>query len=215
MSSRFLDALTTQEKYPFSTPELRDEIRHSFWLLNRVASAKALERMLKKHPVFSEYTVILAAGDGRPHADEDDGLDEDADDSVTVGKSLDKVRAAIAKAEADGGKTITLSVGQLTTGVTVPEWTAVIMLSNLSSPALYMQAAFRSQNPCTFTRGDKVFQKKNAYIFDFAPERTLTIFDEFANNLARTRRSMLVSAGRTSVGCSTSSPSSVKIPRAA
>ncbi|MGN6252018.1 MAG: DEAD/DEAH box helicase [Marmoricola sp.] len=181
--ARFLDALTTQEKYPFSTPELRDEIRHSFWLLNRVASAKALERMLKKHPVFSEYTVILAAGDGRPHADEN-GLDEDADDSVTVGRSLDKVRAAIARAEADGGKTITLSVGQLTTGVTVPEWTAAIMLSNLSSPALYMQAAFRSQNPCTFTRGDKVFQKKNAYIFDFAPERTLTIFDEFANNLA-------------------------------
>ncbi|MEI5582302.1 MULTISPECIES: DEAD/DEAH box helicase family protein [unclassified Agromyces] len=182
--TRFLDALATQEKYPFSTPGLRDEIRHSFWLLNRVASAKALERMLKKHPVFGEYTVILAAGDGRPHADENDGLEEDADDSVTVGKSLDKVRAAIAKAEANGGKTITLSVGQLTTGVTVPEWTAVIMLSNLSSPALYMQAAFRSQNPCTFTRGDKVFQKKNAYIFDFAPERTLTIFDAFANNLA-------------------------------
>lgn len=182
--ARFLDALTTQEKYPFSTPELRDEIRHSFWLLNRVASAKALERMLKKHPVFSEYTVILAAGDGRSHADENDGLDEDADDSVAVRKSLDKVRAAIARAEADGGKTITLSVGQLTTGVTVPEWTASIMLSNLSSPALYMQAAFRSQNPCTFTRGDKVFQKKNAYIFDFAPERTLTIFDAFANNLA-------------------------------
>lgn len=182
--ARFMDALTTQEKYPFSTPELRDEIRHSFWLLNRVASAKALERMLKAHPVFREYTVILAAGDGKPHADENDGLDEDADDSVTVGKSLDKVRAAIAMAEANGAKTITLSVGQLTTGVTVPEWTAVIMLSNLSSPALYMQAAFRSQNPCTFTRGGKVFQKQNAYIFDFAPERTLTIFDAFANNLA-------------------------------
>ncbi|SES19556.1 DEAD/DEAH box helicase [Lentzea albida] len=181
---RFLDALTTNEKYPFSTPELRDEIRHSFWLLNRVASAKALEKLLKKHPVFKDYTVILAAGDGRPHSDDGDGLDEDADDSVTVGKSFDKVRAAIAKAEVDGGKTITLSVGQLTTGVTVPEWTAVIMLSSLSSPALYMQAAFRSQNPCTFTRGNKVFQKKNAYIFDFAPERTLTIFDAFANNLA-------------------------------
>ena len=182
--ARFLDALTTNDKYPFSTPELRDEIRHSFWLLNRVASAKALERMLKKHPVFCDYTVVLAAGDGRPHVDDYDGLGEDADDSVTVGKSLDKVRAAIAKAEAEGGKTITLSVGQLTTGVTVPEWTAVIMLSNLSSPALYMQAAFRSQNPCTFTRGDKVFQKKNAYIFDFAPERTLTIYDAFSNNLA-------------------------------
>ena len=181
---RFLDALATQEKYPFSTPELRDEIRHSFWLLNRVASAKALERLLKKHPVFSEYTVVLAAGDGRPNVNENDGLDEDAEDAVTVGRSLDKVRAAIAKAEAEGGKTITLSVGQLTTGVTVPEWTAVIMLSNLSSPALYMQAAFRSQNPCTFMRGDKVFQKKNAYIFDFAPERTLTIFDAFANDLA-------------------------------
>ncbi|WP_426594915.1 DEAD/DEAH box helicase [Cellulomonas sp. McL0617] len=181
---RFLDALTTQEKYPFSTTELRDEIRHSFWLLNRVASAKALERLLKKHPVFCDYTVILAAGDGRPSTDDGDGLDEDADDSVATGKSLDKVRDAIAMAEADGDKTITLSVGQLTTGVTVPEWTAVIMLSNLSSPSLYMQAAFRSQNPCTFTRADKVYVKKNAYIFDFAPERTLTIFDQFANNLA-------------------------------
>ncbi|MCR1981438.1 DEAD/DEAH box helicase family protein [Cellulosimicrobium cellulans] len=182
--ARFLDALTTQEKYPFSTPALREEIRHSFWLLNRVASAKALERMLKTHPVFKDYTVILAAGDGKPHTEEADGLGEDADDAVTTAKSLDKVRAAIAKAEAGGGKSITLSVGQLTTGVTVPEWTAVIMLSNLSSPALYMQAAFRAQNPCMFTRGTKVWQKKNAYIFDFAPERTLTIFDAFANNLA-------------------------------
>ncbi|NTW41136.1 MAG: DEAD/DEAH box helicase family protein, partial [Cellulomonadaceae bacterium] len=181
---RFLDALTTQEKYPFSTPELRDEVRHSFWLLNRVASAKALERLLKKHRVFSEYTVILAAGDGRPSADDGDGLDEAVDDVVTAGKSLDRVREAIATAEVAGGKTITLSVGQLTTGVTVPEWTAVIMLSNLSSPSLYMQAAFRAQNPCTFTRGDKVYVKQNAYIFDFAPERTLTIFDQFANNLA-------------------------------
>ena len=180
---RFLDALTANEKYPFSTPELREEIRHSFWLLNRVASAKALERLLKKHPVFKDYTVVLAAGDGRRNGG--DGLDEAIDDSEVAGKSLAKVRAAIAKAEAEDGKTITLSVGQLTTGVTVPEWTAVIMLSNLSSPALYMQAAFRAQNPCTFVRSDNtVLQKKNAYIFDFAPERTLTIFDTFANNLS-------------------------------
>ena len=60
---KFLDCLATNEKYPFSTPELRDEIRHSFWLLNRVASAKALERLLKKHDVFKDYTVILAAGE--------------------------------------------------------------------------------------------------------------------------------------------------------
>ncbi len=180
--SRFLDAMTTNEKYPFSTDELRDEIRHSFWLLNRVASAKALERLLKKHPVFKDYTVVLAAGDGRSNGG--DGLDETGDDSAMAGKSLEKVRKAIAGAEKVGGRTITLSVGQLTTGVTVPEWTAVIMLSNLSSPALYMQSAFRAQNPHTFVRGDKVLQKKNAYVFDFAPERTLTIFDAFANNLS-------------------------------
>jgi len=170
---KFLDRLTTNEKYPFSTPELRDEVRHSFWLLNRVASAKALQRLLKKHEVFKDYVVVLAAGDGR----------SDESDPAAIGKSFDKVRDAIADAEATGGKTITLSVGQLTTGVTVPEWSAVIMLSNLSSPAQYMQAAFRAQNPCTFERAGTVFQKHNAYIFDFAPERTLTIFDAFANNL--------------------------------
>lgn len=171
--SRFLDCLTTNEKYPFSTPELRDEVRHSFWLLNRVASAKALKRLLKRHQVFKDYSVVLAAGDGR----------SDESDPAAIGKSLENVRKAIADAEANGGKTITLSVGQLTTGVTVPEWTAVIMLSNLSSPAQYMQAAFRAQNPRVFESGGSVFQKQNAYIFDFAPERTLTIFDVFANNL--------------------------------
>lgn len=171
---KFLDCLSTNEKYPFSTPELREEIRHSFWLLNRVASAKALERILNGHPIFKDYTIVLAAGDGRTNES----------DPANVGKSLDKVREAIAQAETVGGKTITLSVGQLTTGVTVPEWTAVIMLSNMSSPALYMQAAFRSQNSFTFQRGNSILQKKNAYIFDFAPERTLTIFDTFANNLS-------------------------------
>lgn len=171
---KFLDCLVENEKYPFSTPELREEIRHSFWLLDRVASAKALEKILKQHEVFKDYTIILAAGDGKSH----DSLDTAASE-----KSLDRVRKEIAHSEAIGGKTITLSVGQLTTGVTVPEWTAVLMLSNLSSPALYMQAAFRAQNPHTFMRGEHVLQKKNAYIFDFAPERTLTIFDEFANNL--------------------------------
>lgn len=170
---KFLDCLTKNEKYPFSTPELRDEVRHSFWLLDRVASAKALERLLKRHEVFKDYTIVLAAGDGR-------SADADLD---TAGKSYDRVRKAIEQAEKNGGKTITLSVGQLTTGVTIPEWTAVMMLSNLSSPALYMQAAFRSQNPCIFERNGLVLRKKNAYIFDFAPERSLTIYDAFANNL--------------------------------
>lgn len=94
-------------------------------------------------------------------------------------KNYDKVVAAIAEHE----KTITLSVGQLTTGITIPEWTAVLMLSNMRSPALYMQAAFRAQNPCLFKVGTSFKRKENAYVFDFDPARTLTIFEQFANNL--------------------------------
>lgn len=165
---KFLDAMTTQDKFPFSTPELRDELKHTFWLLNRVASARALAKKLKLHPVFKDYEVILAAGDGK--------LDDDDENE----KSFDKVTKAIQTHE----KTITLSVGQLTTGVTIPEWTAVLMLSNMASPALYMQAAFRAQNPCLFhdAQGNS-YRKKNVYVFDFDPARTLTIFEKFANDL--------------------------------
>lgn len=172
---RFLDALTTQKKYPFSTPELRDELRHTFWMLNRVDSARALAKMLRQHEVFKDYEIILAAGDGK--------IDDDEENE----KSFDKVRNAIAKAEKGGEgvktKTITLSVGQLTTGVTVPEWTGVLMLSNMKSPALYVQAAFRAQNPGLFNRNGKYQRKENAYVFDFDPARSLTVFEEYANDL--------------------------------
>ena len=164
---RFLDALTSQKKFPFSTPELRDELRHTFWMLNRVDSAKALARKLKAHPVFRDYEIVLAAGDGR------------IDDEDENERAFDKVKDAIATND----RTITLSVGQLTTGVTIPEWTAVLMLSNMKSPSLYMQAAFRAQNPCLFNINGKFLRKKNAYVFDFDPARTLTIFEEFANDL--------------------------------
>lgn len=166
--NKFLDALTTQEKFPFSTPELRDELKHTFWILNRVASAKALAKKLEIHPIFKDYQIILAAGDGK--LDEDDANE----------KAFDRVTQAIKSYD----KTLTLSVGQLTTGVTIPEWTAVLMLSNMSSPALYMQAAFRAQNPCLFhdNKGNS-YRKKNAYVFDFDPARTLTIFEKFANDL--------------------------------
>lgn len=166
--NKFLDALTTQEKFPFSTPELRVELKHTFWLLNRVSSAKALAKKLELHPVFKDYKIILAAGDGK--------LDDDDENE----KAFDRVTSAIKEYD----KTITLSVGQLTTGVTIPEWTAVLMLSNMASPALYMQAAFRAQNPCLFhdAQGNS-YRKKNAYVFDFDPARTLTIFEQFANDL--------------------------------
>ena len=165
---KFLDALTQNEKFPFSTPELRNEIKHSFWILNRVDSAKALKRKLEVNPVFKDYKIVLAAGDGK------------TDDELISEDSLNRVKDAIRDYE----KTITLSVGQLTTGVTIPEWTAVLMLANMKSPALYMQAAFRCQNPCLFSNGGKHFRKKNAYVFDFDPARTLDIFEKFANDLS-------------------------------
>lgn len=167
---KFLDALTKQEKFPFSTPELRAELKHTFWLLDRVVSAKALAKKLNDHPVFGngEYKIVLAAGDGRLSEDEENA------------KSYDKVRDAIDNNE----KTITLSVGQLTTGITVPEWTGVLMLSNIKSPALYMQAAFRSQNPWRYQQDGALFVKNNAYVFDFDPARTLIIFEKFASDLS-------------------------------
>lgn len=167
---KWLDSLTRNTKYPFSTKELRDELKHTFWLLDRVASAKALQKLLKSHPVFENYHIVLAAGDGRGD-----------DEKITTEKSIDRVKKAIKTHK----KTITLSVGQLTTGITIPEWTAVLMLSNLKSPSQYMQAAFRAQNPWVYSVDGQAYQKENAYVFDFAPERTLTIYDEFANNLFR------------------------------
>ncbi|MGN0937962.1 MAG: DEAD/DEAH box helicase family protein [Selenomonas sp.] len=171
---KFLDTLTTNEKFPFSTPELRNELRHTFWLFNRVDSVKAMAKLLKKHPVFEHYEVVIAAGDGKL----------DAEDDSENKKSYDKVIDAIAHHD----RTITLSVGQLTTGVTVKPWTAVFILSNMKSPAEYMQAAFRAQNPYEYEDKEdgKLYQKENAYVFDFAPERTLMIFDDFANNLNAT-----------------------------
>ena len=166
--NRFLDALATQEKFPFSTEELRTELKHTLWILNRVDSAKALINKLRHHDVFKDYKIVPAIGDGR------------IDENDVATKSYDAVRKAIR----ENPRTITISVGQLTTGVTIPEWTGVLMLSNMKSPSLYMQAAFRCQNPCLFKVGSQYLRKKDSYVFDFDPARTLIIFEEFANDLS-------------------------------
>ena len=167
---KFLKALTTQEKFPFATEELRKEMAHTFWLLNRVDSAKAMAKLLKEDGSgFEDYEIVLAAGDGKM---------DDNDETI---KAYNKVKAAIKTHE----KTITLSVGQLTTGVTIPEWSGVLMLSNMQSAQLYMQAAFRAQNPYEYSEGGKIVRKENAYVFDFDPARTLILYDEFANNLKK------------------------------
>ncbi len=169
----FLYNLTTNKKYPFSTPELREELRHTFWYVgNRVASVKALARLLRKDPVFKDYKIIIAAGDGRSFEEEEKNFKANE-------KSFDRVQKAIA----ENDKTITLSCGQLTTGVTIKEWTAVLMLSDIKSPSLYMQAAFRAQNPHKRPINGDWQTKKSAYLFDFAPTRVLEIYDEFANGL--------------------------------
>ena len=169
----WLDTLTHNEKYPFSTKDLRNELKHTFWILDRVNSVKALKKLLENHPTFENYGIVLAAGS-------DNAYEHNSDEGTENLRSL----AAVRKAIADHEKTITLSVGQLTTGVTVPEWTGVIMLCNMKSPAQYMQAAFRAQNPYSWTEKGKHYRKERAYVFDFAPERTLIIYDKFANDLS-------------------------------
>lgn len=169
----FLTNLTTNKKYPFSTHELREELKHTFWYVgNRVESVKALEQLLKKDSVFKDYEIIVAAGDGR-------SFEEEENDFKGNESSFEKVKNAIR----ENDKTITLSCGQLTTGVTVKEWTAVLMLTDIKTPSLYMQAAFRAQNPYKEIRNGELFMKKSAYLFDFAPTRVLEIYDQFANGL--------------------------------
>lgn len=180
---KFIDTLKTNEKYPFSTDAMREQMAHTLWILNRIDSVKALAKLLKSDSVFGEYKVIAAVGNGR------DSIDGDEDGNKVRESNFKKVTDAIKKHD----KTITLSVGQLTVGVTIPEWSGVLMLSNMKSPAAYIQAAFRAQNPCKQKRtvtdpetGEKTVQlvrKETAYIFDFDPARTLEIYDEYASNL--------------------------------
>lgn len=157
----FLSLISKEDpnsNYPFATEEFRDMFRHTFWLVPGVASARALSAMLKKHPRFNDYEIVNIAGDG----DEERPYDE----------ALGLVKSAIKTYP----KTISISCGKLTTGVTVREWTGVMMLSGSSSTSAsgYMQAIFRVQSPgCIDGK-----QKKNCYVFDFAPDRTLKVIAE-------------------------------------
>ena len=166
----FLDNITNPDNrtnYPFSTKAYREELRHTLWLLPGVKEANALEDLLKEHPIFGkDYQIVnVVRGSAR---DSDDGVANEAD--------LEKVRKAITK-DPSQTKTITLTVRKLTTGVNIPEWTAVIFLSNTNSAMNYLQAAFRAQTPFAH---EKLGMKKHCYIFDFAPDRALTVMAESA-----------------------------------
>lgn len=172
---RFLDVIASDSRYPFS-PDYGDKLTHTFWLLYRVNSVKALEKKLRVHPVFKDYEVIIAAGDGKK---------DDLDDAFENKKSFAKVREAVENYKSRGKVgTITLSVGQLTTGVTIPEWTGVMMLSEQSSPERYMQTIFRVQNPWFYYEDGEYHRKESAYVFDFNQEKALTMMEQFANDLS-------------------------------
>lgn len=175
---RFLDNLSglnphftnIKKPYPFASDEIRNELKHTFWLLPNVKSSELMKELLTNHVIFKDYQVVLAAGKG---------------DNEGIGRtSLEKVKQAISSCD----RSITLSCGQLTTGITIPEWTAVLMLNNTSSPTTYLQTTFRAQNPYTYTDSAtlETRYKTNCYLFDFAPDRVLKILADYADNIINT-----------------------------
>lgn len=170
--NRFLDKLVEESDtslYPFSTENFREHFRHTFWLLPGVKEAAALEQLLRQHEVFSEmFHIINAAGDGNI---------EDKNGSA-LADVLDNIRGNAKKNITKKDYTITLSCGKLTTGVSVPEWTAVLcMKGSENTPAAnYMQTIFRVQTHAVLEGR----QKSDCYVFDFAPDRALTAVAETA-----------------------------------
>lgn len=159
----FLDLMAKEDKdsiYPFSTDAYRNMFRHTLWMVPGVKEARALSEMLRHHPVFMHFGIANVAGEGDTY-EEDHAKD-----------ALELVRSTIR----NNKYSITLSCGKLTTGVTVPEWTAVLMLSGSYSTAAsqYMQTIFRVQSAgCIDGK-----QKTDCYVFDFAPDRTLKVLTE-------------------------------------
>ena len=169
--SVFLNLLTKEDEdscYPFANEKYRGIFRHTLWMLPGVKEARALSALLQRHPVFQHFTIVNVAGDG----DED----EESRDA------LEAVKGAIGK-DPEATRTITLSCGRLTTGVSVPAWTAVLMLAGSYNTAAssYMQTIFRVQTPATIN--GRV--KEQCYVFDFAPDRTLRVLAETAKISAK------------------------------
>jgi len=156
---------------PFSDTRLLNVLSHTFWFLPSVASCYAMSDLIaqKQNEFYRDYTIIVAAG-------QQAGIGVDA---------LEPVRKAMK--DPLHSKTITLSCGKLTTGVTIKPWTGIFMLRNLKSPETYFQAAFRVQSPWIVdndlspTKYDVL--KKECYIFDFAPNRALKQIADYSCRL--------------------------------
>ena len=160
--------------FPYSDVRLLPYLQHSFWFLPNVASCIAMANLLaEKHNGFwHDYTVVVAAG-------------------ATAGIGLEAL-SPVRKAVGSGftSKTITLSCGKLTTGVTVAQWSSILMLRNLKSPETYFQAAFRVQSPWSIKNPngndphEEEILKPICFVFDFAPTRALRQLSEYGAKLA-------------------------------
>lgn len=158
--------------YPFACTHFKRELTHTFWLLPSIAACDAMENLLNEHLVsfFDDYTVINESGDKG-------GSGRDAYLNVMdkIGSPEDAIKT----------KTITLSCGKLTMGVTVEPWTGVFMLCSLRAPETYFQAAFRAQSPwVVYDSHDHTMvenHKPQCYVFDFDPNRTLCLLGEYCS----------------------------------
>ena len=168
----FLNLLASNsaKNYPYSKLEWRQNLRHSLWTVPSVAAAAALSTKLRNHPVLGQFRIVNVAGQG----------DTDAD--YESDNALEMVEEAIGP-NPEETMTITLSRGRLTTGVTVPAWTAVFMLHGSFSTAAssYMQTIFRAQSPAVINGK----MKEECFVFDFAPDRTLKVLAETAKVSAK------------------------------
>ena len=156
--------------FPYSDDRFTEAVEHTVWFLPTVASAHAMKAMLDTHPYFRDFLVHVAAGAG-------------AKMGAEAKKPVDKM---LAKAAQQNKQTITLSVGKLMTGVTVPQWGAMLVLRSLKSPESYFQAAFRVQSPWTTQNDDgtRSILKKSCYVFDFDPNRALTLIYQYGTKLS-------------------------------
>lgn len=158
---------------PFEDARLISYLNHTFWFLPSVASCKAMAEMLRRpnNIFFHDYKIFVAAG-----SDAGIGLEAFNNAKKIIGNPLKS-------------KTITLSCGKLTTGVTVPSWSGIFILRDTTSPETYFQAAFRIQSPWVLKNSDPLDSKKieilkpNCYIFDFSPNRALNLISEYSSRL--------------------------------
>ena len=154
---------------PFSDTRLLNVLLHTLWFLPNVASCFAMANLLaqRQNKFYHDYKVVVCAGTAAGI-----GLDALHPVQANMGDPLET-------------KTITLTCGKLTTGVTVKPWTGIFMLRNLKSPETYFQAAFRVQSPWEVKNeeGSKTIMKNECYVFDFALDRALRQISDYSCRL--------------------------------